>query len=261
MSESSTDVLKLEYQGEIAVMTLNNPQRLNALNLAMRELMYTRLVEIDANDDCRAIVLQGAGGNLCSGGDISEMKHREILEGRTRMELNTRIFRLLVGGKKPFVCAVEGNAFGAGVSFVAASDYAVAASNAKFSCAFVNVGLMPDVGGIWSLPRKVGHRRAMEMCAFGEPIDAQEALRIQLINAVCAPGGALSAALEVARKFAQAPALAMAMIKSALNTGNETVEAAITTEINSQSVLQNSIDFAEAARAFVEKRKPVFVGR
>jgi len=219
------------------------------------------LLEIEANDTCRAIVLEGAGGNLCAGGDISEMKHREIVEARLRMDLPTRIFKLLVSGPKPFVCAVEGNAAGAGVSFVAASDYAVAARDARFTCAFIKVGLMPDVGGIWSLPRKVGHRKAMELCAFGDTIDAAEAQRIQLVNAVCEPGAALNAALEAAARFARMPALAMALMRSALNTGNDTVDQAVATEINFSSVLQNSADFAEAASAFNEKRKPRFIGR
>ncbi|MGO9515171.1 MAG: enoyl-CoA hydratase/isomerase family protein [Steroidobacteraceae bacterium] len=261
MSATSSEVLQVRYEGEIAVMTLNNPKRLNAFNWAMRTAMYERLLEIEANDACRAIVLTGAGGNLCAGGDISEMKHREILEARTRTDLAARIFKLLVNGPKPFICAVEGNAAGAGVSFVAASDYAVAARDAKFACAFIKVGLIPDVGAIWSLPRKVGHRKAMELCAFGESIDAAEALRIQLINAVCDPGRALDAALEAGAKFARMPAVAMALMRSALNTGNDTVDMAVTTEVNYQSVLQNSADFAEAARAFVEKRKPVFTGR
>lgn len=261
MNEATQDILQVRYQDDIAVMTLNNPRRLNAFNWAMRSAMYERLLEIEANESCRAIVLQGAGGNLCAGGDISEMKRREILEARNRMDLPTRIFKLLVNGSKPFICAVEGNAAGAGVSFVAASDYAVAARDAKFACAFIKVGLMPDVGAIWSLPRKVGHRKAMELCAFGESLDAAEALRIQLINAVCEPGQALDAALAVAAKFARAPAVAMALMRSALNTGNDTVDMAVTTEVNYQSVLQNSADFAEAANAFREKRKPVFTGR
>ena len=106
MSEAPQDILKVEYHGGIAVMTMNNPRRLNAFNWAMRSAMYERLLEIEANDSCRAIVLTGAGGNLCAGGDISEMQHREILEGRTRMELPARIFKLLVNGPKPFICAV-----------------------------------------------------------------------------------------------------------------------------------------------------------
>jgi enoyl-CoA hydratase/carnithine racemase len=261
MSEPAEEVLLVRREGAIAIMTLNNPKRLNAFNWAMRQAMYDRLLELEADEACRAIVLTGAGGNLCAGGDIFEMKHREIIEGRMRMDLPTRIFKLLVDGPKPFLCAVEGNAAGAGVSFVAASDYAVAASDARFSCAFIKVGLLPDVGGIWSLPRRVGHRKAMELCAFAEAFDAQAALQMQLINRVCEPGRALEQALAAAEKFAQTPALAMALMKSALNTGNESVDRAIATEVSYQSVLQNTQDFAEAAAAFAEKRKPRFTGR
>jgi enoyl-CoA hydratase/carnithine racemase len=189
------------------------------------------------------------------------MKRREIIEARMRTDLATRIFKLLVTGPKPFVCAVEGNAAGAGVSFVAASDYAVAASDARFSCAFIKVGLMPDVGAIWSLPRKVGHRKAMQLCAFAESFDAQEALAMQLINRVCAPGEALTAALEAAEKFARNPPVAMALMKSALNGGNDSLERAIATETDYQSVLMNTEDFAAAAQAFLEKRQPTFKGR
>lgn len=261
MSAGDGEILQVRYEGNIAVMTLNNPRRLNAFNWAMRSAMYERLLEIESNDACRAIVLTGAGGNLCSGGDISEMQRREIIEARMRTDLATRIFKLLVNGPKPFVCAVEGNAAGAGVSFVAASDYAVAASDAKFSCAFIRVGLMPDVGAIWSLPRKVGHRKAMELCAFAESFGAEEALRMQLINRVCEPGQALSQALEAAARFARNPPVAMALMKAALNTGNDTVDRAVATEQDYQSVLMNTEDFAEATRAFLEKRKPEFKGR
>lgn len=261
MTQDAHEVLNVYYEGDIAVMTMDNPKRLNAFNWEMRSRMYERLLEIEANEACRALVLQGAAGNLCAGGDISEMKHRELIEGRMRMDLPTRIFKLLVNGPKPFICAVEGNAAGAGVSFVAASDYAVAASNAKFSCAFIKVGLMPDVGAIWSLPRKVGHRKAMELCAFGDSFDAAEALRIQLVNSICEPGQALTTALKVAARFARAPAVAMALMRSALNTGNDSVDMAMTTEVNYQAILQNTADFAEAAAAFAEKRKPVFTGR
>jgi enoyl-CoA hydratase/carnithine racemase len=261
MSNPSEDVLQVRYEGAIAVMTMNNPRRLNAFNWAMRSSMYTRLLEIEANQACRAIVLHGAGSNFCAGGDISEMQHRQVIEARMRTDLAARIFKLLVGGPKPFICAVEGNAAGAGISFVAASDYAVAASDAKFSCAFIKVGLMPDVGAIWSLPRKVGHRKAWELCAFAETIDAQEALRIQLINRVCEPGHALEMALEAAGKLARNPPVTMALMKAALNTANDTVDRAVAAETDYQSVLMNTEDYAEAVKAFMEKRKPEFKGR
>jgi enoyl-CoA hydratase/carnithine racemase len=255
------DILQVRREGPIAVMTMNQPQRRNAFNLAMRTAMYACMLELAQDETCRAIVLTGAGGHFCAGGDISEMKHRSVLEARVRMDLPTRIFKLLVNGPKPFLTAVEGSAAGCGVSFVAASDYAVAASDARFSCAFVNVGLIPDVGGIWSLPRKVGHRKALEMCAFAEPIDATEALRCQLINRISEPGKALEEALKVAERFCRNPPMANALLKAALNTGNDSLDAAIQTELTFQSILMNTEDYAEAAKAFLEKRKPVFLGK
>jgi enoyl-CoA hydratase/carnithine racemase len=257
---SDAEILQVRYDGNIAIMTMNNPKRLNAFNMKMRQAMYARLLEIVENEECRAIVLTGAGGNLCAGGDISEMQRRKIIEGRLRFDLPTRIFKLLVTGPKPFIVAVEGNCMGAGVSFVAASDYAVAASDAKFGCAWIKVGLMPDVGGIWSIPRKIGHRKAMELCALGDTFDANEALRLQLVNKLCEPGRALDEAIEVARRFAKNPPVAMALMKAALNIGNDSIDQAINTEVNHQLVLMNTEDFGEAAQAFMEKRKPNFTG-
>jgi enoyl-CoA hydratase/carnithine racemase len=260
MSDSDAQILQVRYDGHIAIMTLNNPQRLNAFNMKMRQAMYARLLEMVENEACRAIVLTGAGGNLCAGGDISEMKRRKIIEGRIRFDLPTRLFKLLVTGPKPFIVAVEGHCMGAGVSFVAASDYAVAARDAKFGCAWIKVGLMPDVGGIWSIPRKIGHRKAMELCALGDTFDAEEALRLQLVNTLCEPGRALDEAIEVARRFARNPPVAMALLKAALNGGNESLEQASNSEVNYQSVLMSTEDFGEAAQAFMEKRKPNFTG-
>jgi enoyl-CoA hydratase/carnithine racemase len=146
--------MRLSYlaaRGAITVLTLNNPARLNAVNLAMRHALFDALIALGADETCRAIVLTGAEGNFSAGGDISEMRPRAIIEGRMRVELSTRIFRALVTSPKPVISAIEGKAFGCGVSFAAASDYAVAASDAKFSCAFVKVGLMADFGrsGRW----------------------------------------------------------------------------------------------------------------
>jgi enoyl-CoA hydratase/carnithine racemase len=260
MSASDDEILQVRYEGNIAVMTMNNPKRLNAFNMKMRQAMYARLLEIVDNEECRAIVLTGAGGNLCAGGDISEMKRRKIIEGRIRFDLPTRLFKLIVTSPKPFIVAVEGNCMGAGVSFVAASDYAVAASDAKFGCAWIKVGLMPDVGGIWSIPRKIGHRKAMELCALGDTFDADEALRLQLLNKLCEPGRALQEAIEVATRFAKNPPVAMALMKAALNIGNDSLEQAVNTEVSYQSVLMSTEDFGEAAQAFMEKRKPSFTG-
>jgi enoyl-CoA hydratase/carnithine racemase len=261
VSDAAEEVLQVRREGAIAIMTMNNPRRLNAFNLAMRKAMWERLIEIENDDDVRAIVLTGAGGNLSAGGDITEMKQRPLLEVRMRMELGVRIFRLFVTGPKPLICAVEGHAAGAGVSFAAASDYCVAASDAKFKVAFIKVGLIPDIGGLWSIPRRIGHRKAMELAAFAEGFGADQALQMQLINEVCEPGKALERAMVAAEKFAANPPIAMTLLRNALNSGADTVDAACTTEINFQSALQNSADFGEAAQAFLEKRPPRFTGR
>lgn len=260
MSASDDDIVQIRWDENVVIMTMNNPKRMNAFNMKMRQTMYARLLELVDNDDCRAIVLTGAGGNLCAGGDISEMKRRKVIEGRVRYDLPTRFFKLLVTGPKPLIVAVEGNCMGAGVSFTAASDYAVAASDAKFGCAFIKVGLIPDVGGIWSIPRKIGHRKAMELCALGDVFDANEALRLQLVNKLCEPGRALEEAIAVAKRFAEMPPIAMALLKAALNNGADTLDQAVNTEVNYGSVLMHTEDFGEAAQAFMEKRKPRFTG-
>ena len=261
MTEATEDRVLVRREGSIAVLTLNFPRRMNAFGLAMRQQMWDRLLELESDEDVRAIVLTGAGGNFCAGGDITEMESRPVLKGRMRMELAVRIFRLLVTGPKPFICAVEGNAAGCGVSFAAASDYCVAASDAKFKIAFIKVGLIPDVGGLWSIPRKIGHRKAMELAAFAEPFGAEDALRMQLVNAVCDPGKALERALVIAERFAANPPMANALLRAAFNAEADTVDDACQAEITYQAALQNSTDFGEAARAFLEKRPPKFTGR
>ncbi len=252
--------MQVRLEEDVAVVTMNNPRRMNALTFEMREAMHARLVELHADPKCRVIVLTGAGTNFCTGGDVSEMKRRRIVEGRSRADLVTRIFRLIVGGPKPVVAAVEGNCMGAGLSLVAASDYAVAASDAKFSCAFVKVGLMPDLGAIWSLPRKVGHRKATELAFFAEPFGSDEALHMSLVNRVCEPGRALDEAMKVAKRLAGNPPIAMALMKAALNCGSDNVEMAARTEVDYEAILMNSLDYSEGAAAFIEKRKPKFTG-
>jgi enoyl-CoA hydratase/carnithine racemase len=260
MSDPAEELIQVRHDGEIAILCLNNPGRLNAFSMRMREQLYTQLLEIERREDCRALVLTGADGNFCAGGDISEMKRRRVLEARLRMDLPVRIFKMLVAGPKPFIAAVEGNVAGAGLSLVAASDYCVAAANATFSCAFLKMGLIPDVGGIWSLPRKIGARRTMELCALAEPFGAETALRMDLINKVCEPGKALEEAIGVARRFAKHPPVAMALLKSALAVGSDTLDQATNTEVAHQGVLMHTEDYAEAVRAFNDKRKPSFKG-
>ena len=258
---AETPLIELREEAGIAVITLSNPARLNAFSKAMRLQLYPLLLALESRADIRVILLTGAGGNFCSGGDISEMQRRTVLEARERMDLPTRIFKLLVSGSKPVIAAVEGNAAGAGMSLVAASDYCVAARDARFAAPFIRMGMIPDTGGVWSLLHRLGQRRTFELCALAEPIDAEKALRIDLINEICEPGAALEQAMAVARRLIRQPALALALLKSALAVGADTLDQAVNSEIASQGVLMSSDDYAEAVAAFKEKRKPTFTGR
>lgn len=255
------DLVLLRRDEDVVILTLNNPTRCNAFSLSMREVFLQNLLTLQHDTTCRAIVVTGAGGQFCAGGDLNEMKRRPFLEARQRLDLPTRIFKLLVAGAKPVIVAAEGNIAGAGLSLVAAADYAIAASDATFSCAFIKVGVIPDVGGLWSIQRRVGRRRAIEICGLGERFDAQAAMDMQLINAVCTPGSALTQATDVARRFAKLPPVAMAVLKSALATGADTLDQAINTEINLQGLLFSTEDFDEAVSAFRDKREPEFKGR
>jgi enoyl-CoA hydratase/carnithine racemase len=125
----------------------------------------------------------------------------------------------------------------------------------------MKVGLLPDVGGLWSIPRRIGHRKAMELAMLAEPFTAQQALEMQLVNRLCEPGQALASALDVAERLARNPPIAMALLRAAFNSAADSVDQAVASEINFQSVLQHTEDFGEAAKAFMEKRKPVFKGR
>jgi enoyl-CoA hydratase/carnithine racemase len=249
------ELLHVRRDGDVAVMTLNHPPTRNAFSLRMRQQMFVRLQEIQEDGQCRALVLTGATDNFCAGGNLREMRRRGTLEARNRMELPTRLFKMLVAGRIPVIAAVEGHAAGAGLSLVAASDYAIASSESRFSCAFMNMGLIPDVGGLWSLVRKIGQRQTFELCAFAASFDAQEARRMGLLNTLCAPGEALSQAIVVAHRLAKQPPLAMALLKSALSVGSDTLDQAINTEITQLATLMGSDDYASAIDAFDLKRR------
>lgn len=255
------NVVLLERSGPIATLTLNRPAQRNAYSLTMREALLAYLHELmKPGDDCRAIVLCGAGGSFCAGGDISEMKRYTSLEVRARFGLVTDIFKLMVCGPKPVVSAVEGAAMGAGLSLVAASDYVVTAANARYGCSFAKMGVLPDSGLLWSLSQKVGAGTARDLMLQAGEFDGQRALALGFANEIAAPGMVRAAATEVAARLARMPPIAIALLKAALAGGCDTLEQAYETEINLQPLLRCSQDHREAVKAFLEKREPVFTG-
>ena len=247
-------------QGEVAVVTLNEPERRNALSIGMREALFEALDQA-MSGDARAIVLAGAGGNFCSGGDIRSFDPKAPLADiRDRIGRLHRVVRLLLTGRKPVVAAVDGYAFGAGVSLALACDHVVAATDSRFCASFNRVALMADLGLLYTLPLRVGMGKARELLMLGEIIEAQEALSIRLVDRLAEPGNVLAAAIERARLFAASPPVALAMTKAALARMPAALESFLQMEVDGQSALFHTADHAEGRAAFLEKRPPRFKG-
>jgi len=255
------DMVPSRRDGAVAVLTLHFPAKRNAFCLQMRTQLRERLEAAMADAAVRAVVVAGADGHFCAGGDISEMESRTLLQNRERWALVTALIRLIALGPKPVVAAVEGFAMGAGLSIAALSDHVVAARDARFGAAFVKVGLMPDMGALWSLQHRVGRAKAREILGLARVFDGVEAGRIGLANEVAEPGAALARAMAVAQEYACLPPVALALLKSALSEGVEDLGAAIRTEVEFQAVAMGTQDHAEAVRAFLDKRAPSFEGR
>ena len=255
------DMVPLARTGAVAVLTLDFPARRNAYCLQMRTQLRERLEAVMADAQVRAIVITGAAGHFCAGGDVTEMQQRTLLENRERWNLVTALIRLMALGPKPIVAAVEGSAMGAGLSIAALADYMVVARDAKFGAAFVKIGLLPDMGALWSLQQRVGPAKAREILGLARSFDGAEAGRIGMANEVVEPGKALERAIAVAQEYAALPPVASALLKSALAQGSDSLDAAIRSEVEFQAVAMGSQDHQEAVRAFAEKRAPKFEGR
>lgn len=252
--------VQVSREGAIAIVTINNPKRRNALSPEVKTGLIDAFSSLNDDAGCRVIVLTGAAGVFSSGGDLTTLGKGTPLENRRRFEQVAVLTRLVIASPKPVVAAVEGVAVGAGLSLAMACDYVVMASDTTVSCAFVKVGLHPDYAGLWSLQRRVGPAKAGELAMLGDRIDGVEAGRLGIANRVVEPGRALDAALEVARRYAENPPVAMALIKASLAAGSGSLEEGLQAEVNFQPLLMSTKDHAEAVAAFLAKRKPVFTG-
>jgi 2-(1,2-epoxy-1,2-dihydrophenyl)acetyl-CoA isomerase len=250
-------LVREERRGAVAVLTLDYPERRNALAVPMRQELADALDRLEADRGVRALVITGAGGTFCAGGDISGMDVADATQGRERFRLTHRLVRLLIGASKPVVAAVEGYAVGAGLSLALCCDTIVAGESARFAAGFGRVGLIADLGLLHTLPRRIGEGRARQLFLYGEQMDAASAERIGLIDAVVPAGGALEAALARAETLAAAAPLPIAMTKAYLSQG---LADALEWERNAQTMLFLTPDHAEGKAAFLEKRAPKFGG-
>lgn len=256
-----SEPVSIERCDQVVVVSLDNPAARNALSAAMLKALAETLEELNADRDCRAIVLTGAGDHFCAGGDVSAMTpDRPLLASRTRIERAHRVIRSIIGSQKVVVAAVEGFAFGAGLSLAAACDFVVASKTARFGAVFAKVGLIPDMGLLWTLPQRIGLGEARKLFMTARTVEADEALSLGLVDRLAEPGAARAAALELAQELAAASPLAVALTKAVYAKGCATLEDALRAEVDHQPALYLSADHNEAIAAFREKRKPRFAG-
>lgn len=248
----------VEDRGAVRIITLHRPHVKNAIDLPLRYALAEAIEAADADPGVRAVVLTGADGAFCSGGDISTMQRAARHETTARAQAAQRVIRAIWHTPKPVVAAVEGPAFGAGAALALACDRIVAATDATFATTFTAVGLAGDMGIFASLPARVGAPRARQMLMLGSRVPGVEAGALGLVDRVVDPGEALDAALEDATVLAAGPPLALGVIKQMLAGQPLHPLAVLDAEIRHQTVLWDSADFAEGVSAFAEGRRPVF---
>jgi enoyl-CoA hydratase/carnithine racemase len=265
MTQDAPALLQSRHDGGILVLTFNAPKRRNALSTDMRVLLRQALQEAAADAQVRAIVLTGAGGVFCAGGDLTEMGPPDAAPNpvtvRERLGILHDCMRVIIAGPKPTVAAVEGSAYGAGLSLAAACDSLVAGRGARFSAVFGRVGLGPDCALAWTLPQRIGVAAARDMILTTQERDAAWALGAGLADQVVEDGQALDAALAQARSYARCGPLAAAAVKRMMAGSMNSREDALTTETDMQFALMASDDHREARNAFLEKRQVAFRGR
>ncbi len=259
MSES---VLRVEVADRIATLTVNRPDKLNALNDAVIRALGAAIDECNARDDVAAVILTGEGRAFVAGADIAELHAATPVEAQRISVLGQVMFRRFETSPKPTIAAVNGFALGGGCELAMACHVRIASETAKFGQPEVKLGLGPGYGGTQRLPRLVGKGRALELLLGAGMIDAVEAYRIGLVNRVVPPAELLPAARALAATFAAQAPLALAAIIEAVDVGAEHgLAAGLAVEAQQFGVLTASEDMREGTSAFLEKRPAVFRGR
>jgi 2-(1,2-epoxy-1,2-dihydrophenyl)acetyl-CoA isomerase len=266
---SSTDLVKTEMDAHVGILTLNRPERLNALGEDMRERILEALLAFEADPEVRAVMLTGAGRAFCSGGDVKAMREKLGTDAGRRPDrplhktpARNHVIQTLRRMGVPVLAAVNGPAVGAGMNLALACDLRIASDQAIFGEAFVKRGAPPAWGGTYFLPRLIGPARASELIFGGAIFDADEALRLGIVNRVVPHTSFWAAAQDWARQLAAGPTVAIGLAKRNIYTNMEVgLAAALDNETYAIEAARLTEDNAEGIRSFVEKREPRFRGR
>ena len=255
-------LLELSVVDRVATLTVNRPDKLNALNAATIGELGEAIEEIRQRDDVAGVILTGAGRAFVAGADISELAAQTPMQAKQRALRGQRIFRQFETSPKPVIAAVNGFALGGGCELAMSCHLRIASDAAKFGQPEVKLGICPGYGGTQRLPRLVGMGRALQLLMTGEIIDAAEAFRIGLVNRVVPGAELLGTADALLRQMLTNAPLALSSCIETVVRGTEIpLDDALNLEANHFALLAGSQDMAEGARAFLEKRPPVFAGR
>ena len=256
------EFLTLAVENRIATLTVNRPDKLNALNDATIAELGAAIDEVRTRDDIAGLIVTGAGRAFVAGADISELSSQTPTIAKARARAGQEIFRRFETSPKPVIAAVNGFALGGGCELALACHIRIASEKAKFGQPEVKLGTCPGYGGTQRLSRLVGKGRAIQLITTAEMIDAQEAFRIGLVNKIVAPDDLMTATLEMMNTILANGPLAVALCIEAVDRGLEmSLDEGLVLEANHFGLLAASEDMTEGMKAFLEKRAPAFKGR
>jgi len=253
--------IELAVDRGVATVTINRPDKKNAINMEMREQLWTAFEQLAEDDAVRAVILTGAGDAFCAGMDVKEMGGGGVATSVAKMRRLHRIARAIAALKKPTIAAVNGVCVGVGWSYALACDIVIAADTARFAQIFRNVGLTPDGGAVWQLRQQIGAMRAKEIVYSGRMVGVDEALALGLVLEKVEGARLLDRARELAESFCAAPTLALGMAKRQFELASSLgFDQFLELEFSMQPLMSRTEDHHEGVAAFKEKRKPAFKG-
>jgi enoyl-CoA hydratase/carnithine racemase len=264
MSPQQNDTVLYRKEGKVGIITLNRPARYNAINQDLQSGLLYVLNTIQNDDTVQAVILTGEGKGFCAGADLMDFS-KKITTKEVRDNLIMiygNIVRSITRLEKPVICAINGPVAGAGLGFALACDLRIMADHASMRYAFINIGLVSDAGSTWFLAKQVGYSKALELIIDGEKIPAEECHQLGLTNKICPGTELMEKAMAWANRLAERPTLAIGATKKILHHAMDNgLISTIAMEAEQQMACLESQDHKEGVMAFLQKRKPNFIGK